>query len=148
MLASLPISRALGCFTSDYLSLGGTNTRPARTTISVATSLFSTRKFVDHSHHRLIKKLFRHSPSPLSSLCFLVASLNSHTTITTARYSSTLNTTKHHNLSQLYSALSHNYSKLLKLHHTTNMPAQRPSQLPPCPGPPPSRPLAPLPKQG
>ncbi|KAJ0133772.1 Enolase [Fusarium oxysporum f. sp. albedinis] len=36
-----------------------------------------------------------------------------------------------------------------KLHHiTTNMPAQRPSQLPPCPGPPPSRPLPPLPKQG
>ncbi|KAJ0118977.1 Uncharacterized protein HZ326_31841, partial [Fusarium oxysporum f. sp. albedinis] len=43
----------------------------------------------------------------------------------------------------------HNYSKLLKLHHTTiNMPAQRPSQLPPCPGPPPSRPLPPLPKKG
>jgi len=29
-----------------------------------------------------------------------------------------------------------------------NMPAQRPSQLPPCPGPPPSRPLPPLPKRG
>ncbi|KAI1638968.1 hypothetical protein F4809DRAFT_639052 [Biscogniauxia mediterranea] len=28
------------------------------------------------------------------------------------------------------------------------MPAQRPSQLPPCPGPPPSRPLPPLPKSG
>lgn len=28
----------------------------------------------------------------------------------------------------------------------TMMPAQRPSQLPPCPGPPPSRPLPPLPK--
>lgn len=28
------------------------------------------------------------------------------------------------------------------------MPAQRPSQLPPCPGPPPSRPLPPLPKRG
>ncbi|KAG8351142.1 hypothetical protein FVEN_g13050 [Fusarium venenatum] len=27
------------------------------------------------------------------------------------------------------------------------MPAQRPSQLPPCPGPPPSRPLPPLPKR-
>jgi hypothetical protein len=31
---------------------------------------------------------------------------------------------------------------------TTNMPAQRPSHLPPCPGPPPSRPLPPLPKRG
>jgi len=28
------------------------------------------------------------------------------------------------------------------------MPSQRPSQLPPCPGPPPSRPLPPLPKRG
>jgi hypothetical protein len=30
----------------------------------------------------------------------------------------------------------------------TMMPSQRPSQLPPCPGPPPSRPLPPLPKRG
>ncbi|KAF0317072.1 hypothetical protein GQ607_015732 [Colletotrichum asianum] len=29
-----------------------------------------------------------------------------------------------------------------------NMPAQRPSQLPPCPGPPPQRPLPPLPTRG
>ncbi|EGU78377.1 uncharacterized protein FRV6_03332 [Fusarium oxysporum] len=28
------------------------------------------------------------------------------------------------------------------------MPAQRPSQLPPCPGPPPNRPLPALPKRG
>jgi hypothetical protein len=32
------------------------------------------------------------------------------------------------------------------LTHSINMPAHRPSQLPPCPGPPPSRPLPPLPK--
>lgn len=30
--------------------------------------------------------------------------------------------------------------------HNIKMPAQRPSHLPPCPGPPPSRPLPPLPK--
>ncbi|KAJ0130060.1 putative AC9 transposase [Fusarium oxysporum f. sp. albedinis] len=39
------------------------------------------------------------------------------------------------------------HEELRKLCYTVvNMPAQRPSQLPPCPGPPPSRPLPPLPK--
>lgn len=34
------------------------------------------------------------------------------------------------------------------IYSTHTMPQQRPSQLPPCPGPPPSRPLPPLPKRG
>lgn len=37
-------------------------------------------------------------------------------------------------------------SQLLQTTTHITMPAQRPSHLPPCPGPPPSRPLPPLPK--
>ncbi|KAH7112699.1 hypothetical protein EDB81DRAFT_312700 [Dactylonectria macrodidyma] len=127
--------------------------RPARNIRRAATSIFPTRKLliiltIDSSRNYL----GNYSPSPLSSLCFLathLASLNSLIQL----LSLLLDTTRH---SQHYQTSRtepivlgslHNYSKLLKLHHTTtNMLAQRPSQLPPCPGPPPSRPLPPLPK--
>lgn len=39
-----------------------------------------------------------------------------------------------------------NYQASHSFQQTLTMPAQRPSHLPPCPGPPPSRPLPPLPK--
>jgi hypothetical protein len=100
-----------------------------------------------------MKKLFRHYHR-LFPDCASLQYVSRHSTLSYNYYHchSILLNTQHHQISQaesiVFSSL-HNYSKLLKLHHTTiNMPAQRPSQLPPCPGPPPSRPLPPLPKQG
>jgi hypothetical protein len=151
-----------GLLHSDYLSLGSTNTRPARNTRGTATSFFPTTKSLINltivssrtysgTHHRLIKNLFRHSPFPLSSLCFLAIRLASIKSLIQL-LSLLLDLTQHYQTSRAESIVLgslHNYSKLLKLHHTTvNMPAQRPSQLPPCPGPPPSCPLPPLPRQG
>lgn len=56
-------------------------------------------------------------------------------------------TNYHHDtrLSQPRQLLSHN---TMAFSTPCEMPAQRPSQLPPCPGPPPSRPLPPLPNKG
>lgn len=52
------------------------------------------------------------------------------------------NQSSNHSTQLLYNAAHHHSST----NHISKMPAQRPSHLPPCPGPPPSRPLPPLPK--
>lgn len=98
--------------------------------------------------HLVYQQTLSWSFSPYESLAF-PSLLYLRTTTTEETISDHLH--KHQSRSDIITTirafLLHCSSSSTKISHHINMPAQhRPSQLPPCPGPPPSRPLPPLPK--